>query len=115
MPFLLPNTYREAPRAVSVLVNQLWLGTFLSAEAKQRGTAHVCSSQPPKQGGHIQIPCWARAPDSAGSCLGKVLVGTGQIRSTDCSNNSPVQTLVLQCLGIVPAKLEFNCRAAPLE
>lgn len=114
-PFLLPNTCGEAPRAVSVLVNQLWLGTFLSwtqaawnspclfilASKTRWPRADSCLSAGPGL-------CWLLG--CSASCLGKVLVGTGQIHTTDCSNSSLVQTLVLQCLGIVPAKLVFNCR-----
>jgi len=44
IPLFIPNSRREGAWAMLMLVNRMCLGTFLSAEAKQRGTARVCSS-----------------------------------------------------------------------
>lgn len=59
-----------------MFVNQMCLGTFLSAEAIPSSVEWpVCSSQPPKEGDCIQISYWVQGSSDCwtvpGSCWGK--------------------------------------------
>lgn len=70
IPFLLPNTCRKAPRAVSVGKSAV-VGNIPESWSQAGWNSLRLFLLAPKQGDHIQIPCWAPAPGSAaaGLCL----------------------------------------------